>query len=275
MQHFFVTVLIFTDCLCCDRLRSNDISVKSCFRNSFDSHSNLSAQLFFLLQRAATVIRVASPSKVCNISPEIPVSTPEPPVEPPMEEEEATDLPDMDDDSFSIERGPSLRELIVELSRKVDSLIAAQHTCLSCSNSVSVFPSPVVEHNLPNESTAPVYTPTNPLTAPIPQGAQSSIQDERILELRARSCSVANFAKNLVVEFFSPTELVNRNCNGVKGKQALEPERMAIIKQHCFRYFTFPPPNKVTFGPANVLLPSTSTVLEAPHENVTRAREDR
>ena len=184
--------------------------MKSCFRNSFDSHSNLSAQLFFLLQRTATVIRVASPCRVQHFarnSCQYARATGRATHQGGHETEASisvTDLPEllkvMDDDSFSIESGPSLRELIVKLSQKGDSLIAAQHTCSSCGNSVTVFPSPVVEHNLPNESPVPAYSaPTNLSTVAIPQGA---VCYSRRANFGARSCSVGNFTKNLVVEFF-------------------------------------------------------------------------
>ena len=214
------------------------------------------------MQRAPTIICLGSPNRV---SPEIPVSTPDPfqppvdpvstpdPFQPPEDPVSTPDLfqpPEtvIDDDYFSIERGPTLRDLILELSCTVDSLIEPQQSC-RCRNPATVpayRPSPVPFNSVKHTMALPVFnsvkhtvphSPPNPLTIAT---HQFSISPKRLLELRVKSCSIGNFAKNLVVERFSPPELVNRNCNGVKGKQALEPEHMAAIKQYCFRYFTFP-----------------------------------
>ena len=51
------------------------------------------------------------------------------------------------------------------------------------------------------------------------------LSDEKLSELKKASCSESNFAVQLLVrELFSDDELVNKNVQGRKGKQALDTE---------------------------------------------------
>ena len=55
------------------------------------------------------------------------------------------------------------------------------------------------------------------------------------LVLKRASCSVGNFAAKFLNVVFKPEELVNRNCTGTRGKMALDPGKMALIKKYVFR----------------------------------------
>ena len=65
---------------------------------------------------------------------------------------------------------------------------------------------------------------------------------DRALEIKGRSCSPGNFARNLVEELFTKEERENRNVTGTK-KQKLDEDgkRMEFIKDLVFRLFNISP----------------------------------
>ena len=52
-----------------------------------------------------------------------------------------------------------------------------------------------------------------------------------IIKIKGESCSIGNFSVRLVKLFFSASELVNRNCMGTKGKEALDPDKLGEVKK--------------------------------------------
>lgn len=52
---------------------------------------------------------------------------------------------------------------------------------------------------------------------------------------------MGNFATRLVRKLFSAEELVNRNCRGSKGKEALDSSKLSTIKEYCFKLYPTPP----------------------------------
>ena len=61
------------------------------------------------------------------------------------------------------------------------------------------------------------------------------------LVLKRASCSVGNFAAKFLNVVFKSEELVNRNCTGTRGKMALDPGKMAIIKKFVFKFYPCAP----------------------------------
>ena len=57
------------------------------------------------------------------------------------------------------------------------------------------------------------------------------------LVLKRTSCSVGNFAAKFLNVVFKSEELANRNCTGTRGKIALDPEKMAVIKKYVFKFY--------------------------------------
>ena len=53
--------------------------------------------------------------------------------------------------------------------------------------------------------------------------------------------SIGNFAVNLVKRVFKQEELVNRNCRGSRGKEALNASKLATVKAYCFKLYPTPP----------------------------------
>ena len=61
------------------------------------------------------------------------------------------------------------------------------------------------------------------------------------MKIKSGSCSVGNFAVRLVQKIFLQEELVNRNCRGSRGKQGLNPSKLATVKQYTFKLYPTPP----------------------------------
>ena len=57
------------------------------------------------------------------------------------------------------------------------------------------------------------------------------------LVLKRASCSVGNFAAKFLNVVFKSEELVNCNCTGTRGKMALDPGKMSIIKEYVFKFY--------------------------------------
>ena len=62
-----------------------------------------------------------------------------------------------------------------------------------------------------------------------------------VLKIKGESCSVGNFATRLVRKLFSFEELVNRNCRGSKGKEALDSSKLTTVKEYWFKMYPTPP----------------------------------
>lgn len=78
----------------------------------------------------------------------------------------------------------------------------------------------------------------------MPQNSDGEGEDSffrEVIKIKGESCSVGNFATRLVRKLFSFEELVNRNCRGSKGKEALDSSKLATVKEYCFKMYPTPP----------------------------------
>lgn len=57
-------------------------------------------------------------------------------------------------------------------------------------------------------------------------------------KIKSKSCSIGNFATNLVKLLFTKEELHNKNCSGTRGKSALDPDKLAFVKYCTFRLYS-------------------------------------
>lgn len=57
-------------------------------------------------------------------------------------------------------------------------------------------------------------------------------------KIKSKSCSIGNFATNLVKLLFTKEEIQNKNCTGTRGKEPLDPEKLAFVKYCTFRLYT-------------------------------------
>lgn len=57
-------------------------------------------------------------------------------------------------------------------------------------------------------------------------------------KIKTKSCSIGNFATNLVKLLFAKEELHNKNCSGTRGKSPLDPEKLAFVKYCTFRLYS-------------------------------------
>ena len=61
------------------------------------------------------------------------------------------------------------------------------------------------------------------------------------MKIKLGGCSVGNFAVRMVQTIFLQEELVNRNCRGSRGKQGLNPSKLATVKEYTFKLYPTPP----------------------------------
>ena len=81
---------------------------------------------------------------------------------------------------------------------------------------------------------------------PMPQNSDGTGEGEdsffrEVIKIKGESCSMGNFATRLVRKLFSLEELVNRNCRGSKGKEALDSSKLTTVKEYCFKMYPTPP----------------------------------
>ncbi|GFQ90024.1 BEN domain-containing protein [Trichonephila clavata] len=70
--------------------------------------------------------------------------------------------------------------------------------------------------------------------------------DEQLLSLYSRCQNHPNqFAVNIARMIFSPEEMKNSNCRGVKQKFALDKGRLTFIRNAVIKYYRIPPSYQV------------------------------
>ena len=72
-------------------------------------------------------------------------------------------------------------------------------------------------------------------------GEEGDVFLEEAMKIKSGSCSMGNFAVELLRRIFSSDELVNRNCRGSRGKEALDTNKLRSIKEYCFKLYPTPP----------------------------------
>ena len=60
-------------------------------------------------------------------------------------------------------------------------------------------------------------------------GEEDTAFFRKVIKIKGESCSMGNFAVKLVQRFYSVSELVNRNCKETRGKEPLEPTKLAKV----------------------------------------------
>ena len=123
----------------------------------------------------------------------------------------------------------------------------------------SISPSPRVENttpiNTPTRPQAPLNssTPLNQIKALPSSGASSPgsdnendaaplpavravqyISQEELTQIKCKSCSIGNFAVQLLRHIFTQSELDNKNCTGTRGKEAVDPDRLRFVKETVY-----------------------------------------
>lgn len=59
--------------------------------------------------------------------------------------------------------------------------------------------------------------------------------------IQKTSCSVGNFSVNLVKVLFAKDEILNRNCSGTRGKEALDSDKLNLVRYCAFKLYSIPP----------------------------------
>ena len=71
----------------------------------------------------------------------------------------------------------------------------------------------------------------------LPDDLNLPISRDELIALQAKSTSTMNFAVRLLRELFTREELIGRNISGVRGKERVDPARIAIIKEIVFKIY--------------------------------------
>ena len=67
------------------------------------------------------------------------------------------------------------------------------------------------------------------------------LRSHSLITIKAQSSSSMNFAVRLLRAFFTPPELKGKNVSGMHGKEQLDPERIAKIKNFVYEFYPTPP----------------------------------
>ena len=65
------------------------------------------------------------------------------------------------------------------------------------------------------------------------------IDDEILKKVKQKACSETNFVVRLFRKLFTEEEMINKNVSGKKGKEALDPVRIAQIQDCYFRMYPY------------------------------------
>ena len=91
----------------------------------------------------------------------------------------------------------------------------------------------------PSAPTQPIPTPLQIISTPIKaisslNSPSALISQNDLTQIKCKSCSIGNFAVQLVRHIFHPDELDNRNCSGSRGKDAVDMDRLRFVKETVF-----------------------------------------
>ena len=78
----------------------------------------------------------------------------------------------------------------------------------------------------------------------LPDDLNLPISRDELIALQAKSTSTMNFAVRLLRELFTREELIGRNISGVRGKDRVDPTRIALIKEIVFKIYRTSPSDK-------------------------------
>lgn len=85
-----------------------------------------------------------------------------------------------------------------------------------------------------------VAPPVRPSSFP-----QTYITSDELTQIKCRSCSIGNFAVQLLRHIFENAELENKNCTGTRGKEAVDPDRLRFVKETVFDVYAIASDDKV------------------------------
>ena len=134
----------------------------------------------------------------------------------------------------------------------------------------SVSPSPRVENttpiNTPTRPQAPLNTSTPQMVANAAKADSSPgsdnetdvpppaigrkvlpeyISQEELAQIKCKSCSIGNFAVQLLRHIFDHTELENKNCTGTRGKEPVDPDRLRFVKETVYDVYAITSDDKI------------------------------
>lgn len=71
------------------------------------------------------------------------------------------------------------------------------------------------------------------------------ITQEELSQIKCKSCSIGNFAVQLLRHIFDHSELDNKNCTGTRGKEAVDPDRLRFVKETVYDLYAISSEDKI------------------------------
>ena len=71
------------------------------------------------------------------------------------------------------------------------------------------------------------------------------ITSEELAQIKCKSCSIGNFAVQLLRHIFDQSELENKNCTGTRGKEAVDPDRLRFVKDTVYDVYAISSDEKI------------------------------
>ena len=141
---------------------------------------------------------------------------------------------------------PELWSFLQRLDRRLEYLTGVVEDVQSASHHPVPPPNRQPSQQSADLNVPPEVPPDQPeqssnLSEMSPESTSSQLPHERLMVLRAQASSSMNFAVRLLRELCPTQELIGKNINGVRGKQAVESNKVELIKTLVSRFYPSPP----------------------------------
>ena len=148
--------------------------------------------------------------------------------------------------AFSYGLPPELWSFLQRLDRRLDYLTGVVEDLQSASHHPVPLPTRQLSQqsadlNVPTEVPPDQPEQSSNLSEMSLESTSSQLPHERLMALRAQASSSMNFAVRLLRELCPTQELIGKNINGVRGKQAVEPNKVELIRTLVSRFYPSPP----------------------------------
>ena len=150
---------------------------------------------------------------------------------------------------YSYDLPPELWSFLKRLDRRLNYLTgvvedlqsASHHAVPPPTRQLSQESAESADLNVPIEVAPDQPQQSSNLSEMSPESTSSKLPHEKLMTLRAQASSSMNFAVRLLRELCPTQELIGKNINGVRGKQAVEPNKVELIRTLVSRFYPSPP----------------------------------
>ena len=138
-------------------------------------------------------------------------------------------------------RGPGEQPAVMQPPRADQiSAVAPNSAAKPVVPSSPTTPTAVSAATTPVHITSAQIKPISSLNSPA-----GLVSQDELAQIKCKSCSVGNFAVQLVRHIYRPEELENRNCSGSRGKDAVDSEKLRFVKETVYDLYGIDSSEKV------------------------------